>query len=405
MLRDVAKHLRLALPMLLGAPLGSQEPPRVMPVYLVPRDASFPYRGVQYHAHVLADVRAWYGRVLDGRTFVYEPLVVQMSRHTFAELSADNFQAWWPLLQEEFAGYGWPWNRRSKFKLLFLTHGAGAWAGSDSENGGIDSVSQAGHVDKGNWGGLAVIGDSSVAGVFAGVCPETSHGKADSTTATAWWCSGSTYRGTVAHELGHTWGLPHPEAFMKGFRCADSTAYTIMQCHWWWEKEKLLDFEIVHLRSLDFFSGDTAPAYAILAAAEARSAVRWRRARLEAGDSLVWVDGRGQGTGYPWAIVLDGAGAEAIYAVGGTTLAFDLGVERGTSGSAELRVEADGKPLGSFTAAAGSPPQRIVLDVRGAKRLRFRVGRADGGTRVVLGNARVYSAAASLARSIRTDTP
>ena len=54
------------------------------------------------------------------------------------------------------------------------------------------------------------------------------HGKADSTIATAWWCSGSTYRGTVAHELGHTWGLPHPDVFTKGFRCADSTAYTIM---------------------------------------------------------------------------------------------------------------------------------------------------------------------------------
>jgi hypothetical protein len=278
----------LALLWLLPTPGRAQEPPRVMPIYLVPRDDSFPFRGVRYHARVIADVRAWYGRVLGGRTFIYEPLVVQRSRHTFAELAADSFQAWWPLLQREFADYGWSWNAHAKFKLLFLTHGAGAWAGSDSENGGIDSASQAGEVDKGDWGGLAVIGDSSVGGVFAGVCPEVAHGKADSTVATAWWCSGSTYRGTVAHELGHTWGLPHPDAFLKGFRCADSTAYTIMQCHWWWEKEKVLDYEAVHLRSLEFFRGDTAAPYVLLANRQV-SGVRCR--------ATVWSGGMGVGRG------------------------------------------------------------------------------------------------------------
>src|SRR5574341_1791439 len=110
-----------------------QEPPRVLPIYLVPRDSGFPSQGVAYHARALEDVRQWYGRVLGGRTFVYEPLVVQVSRHTFAELAADSFQAWWPLLQQEFADYGWPWNRHAKVKLLFLTHHAGAWAGSRSE--------------------------------------------------------------------------------------------------------------------------------------------------------------------------------------------------------------------------------------------------------------------------------
>ena len=196
---------------------AAQEPARVLPVYLVPRDYPVPFERVVYHVRAMGDVRQWYGRVLGGRTFVYEPLVVQVSRHPFAALAADSFQAWWPLLQDEFASYGWAWNHRAQFKLLFLTNGAGAWAGGDSENGGIDSVSQAGRVDKGNWGGLVVIGDSSVGGVLAGVCPEVSRGKADSTVATAWWCSGTTYRGTIAHELGHTWGLPHPDAFRAGF--------------------------------------------------------------------------------------------------------------------------------------------------------------------------------------------
>ena len=354
------------------AALALQEPPRVMPIYLVPRDYAVPLAGVRYHARALDDVRRWYGRVLTGRTFVAEPLVVQVSRHAFAELAADSFQAWWPRLQEEFAAYGWTWNRRADFKLLFLTHGAGAWAGSDSENGGIDSASQAGRVDKGDWGGLAVIGDSSVGGVLSGACPEVAQGKAGGT---AWWCSGSTYRGTIAHELGHTWGLPHPDAFHAGFRCADSTAYSIMQCHWEWARERLLDYEIVHLESLRFFRFDTLPAYTLLAGA---------------GDSLVWVDGRGGGTGYLWAVVLSRAGARAGYVVprDAATLALDLGIERGSAAGASLEIDVDGRPRASFRAEPAHPPQRVVVPLAGARRLAFRVTGGDG--RIVLENARIY---------------
>ena len=369
---------------------AAQEPARVIPIYLVPRDLSFPTAGVAYHARVMEDVRRWYGAVLGGHTFVAEPLVVQVSRHTFAEFAADSFQAWWPLLQREFADYGWPWNERVKFKLLFLTHGAGAWAGSDSENGGIDSTADAGRVGKGNWGGLAVIGDSSVAGVEAGVCPEVAHGKADSTIATAWWCSGSTYRGTVAHELGHTFGLPHPDAFRKGFRCADSTAYTIMQCHWAWGRAGLLDYEIAHLRSLDFFRFDTTPAYALLPRERPLLSRHAQFRTLESGSPLTWVDGRGGGTGYPWAIVLSGAGAETRYALGdgAQVLALDLGIERGSNADAVLRIEADGRPRGLFPLQPGHAPQRIVLTVGGARRLRMAV--ISGGGRVVIGSPRVY---------------
>jgi hypothetical protein len=370
---------------------AAQEPARVMPIYLVPRDLAVPRAGIAYHVRVLEDVRRWYGEVLGGRTFVAEPLTVQASRFTFAQLAADSFQAWWPLLQQEFADYGWSWNRRAKFKLLFLTHGAGAWAGSDSENGGIDSTADAGRVDKGNWGGLAVIGDSSVGGVQAGVCPEIAHGKADSTVATAWWCSGSTYRGTVAHELGHTFGLPHPDAFQKGFRCADSTAYTIMQCHWWWGRAGLLGYELAHLRSLEFFRFDTFPAYHLLTASCQPSGVSVQLRSFDRGDSLTWVAGRGGGTGYPWAVILESRGARmSCPGPQGGALAFDLGLERGAPRGerAELRIESDGRPLGVFSVEGGNPPQRIVVPVRVARGLVFRV--VSGTGRVVLGNPRLY---------------
>lgn len=379
------------------APLRAQEPPRLIPVYLVPKDLDVPPRGVAYHLAVLEDVRRWYGRVLGGRTFVAEPLVVQQSRYTFAELAADSFQAWWPLLQQEFADYGWPWNRHATFKLLFLTHGAGAWAGSDSENGGIDSVSQAGTVDKGNWGGVGVIGDSSVGGILAGVCPDTAiRGTGDRGRGggTAWWCSGTTYRGTIAHELGHEWGLPHPDAFRPGFRCSDTTAYTNMQCHWEYARERLLDYEIVHLNSLRFFQFDTLPAYTLLTDLTPQAARGWQRTRLDHGDSLVWIDGRGAGTAFPWSVILTGRRATADYALpdAGATFACDLGLARGDAGSVEVEIRVVGRPVLLVTVIAGHAPQRIVVPLGGggggSRRMGFAVTAGSG--HLVLGNPRIY---------------
>lgn len=341
-----------------------------MPIYLVPRDMPVPWEWVPYHAAVVEDVRRWYGRATGGRTFLPEPLVVQVSRHTFAELSSDNFQAWWPLLQREFADYGYAWNGHAKLKLAFLTHGAGAWAGADSENGGIDSIADAGRVDKGNYGGLAVIGDSSVGGVLAGVCPESYPGKSDSSVATAWWCSGSTYRGTLAHELGHTFGLPHPDAFRHGFRCADSTAYTQMQCHWEWRRDALLPYEVTHLRSLDFFQYDTTPPYTLLA---------------PRGDALTWVDGRGGGTGYLWALTLGPAVTRPI-PPGRGWLELDAAIARGHTGTADLLVSVDGKPVALLTVQSGAPPQRLVLPISG-RRLTLRA--RSGAAPLVLGNPRL----------------
>lgn len=386
--------MRRMLPLAVCAPLWTASlaaqaaaPARVLPFYVVPKGDTVPRAEVAYTVKVLADVRRWYADATGGHTVAFVPLVIQESRSTFPQLAADSFQAWWPLLQDEFAADGLPWNRHSDFKLLLLTHRAGAWAGSDSENGGLDSAADAGKVDKGAWGGIAIIGDSSVGGVLAGVCPDTAHGKADSTVATAWWCSGSTYRGTVAHELGHTFGLPHPDAFVKGFRCADSTAYTIMQCHWWWEKRALLPYERVHLASLPFFRYDTTPPFDELAERPPVEARGWSAVRFERGSPVAWVDGWGSGTGYLWAVRLAGPAAEATYAVRGSLFTCDAGLPRGAPGGAALEISLDGRPLAEYELDPGAPPARIALPVAGGRRLRVAL-RGTGA--VVLGNPLVW---------------
>jgi hypothetical protein len=82
--------------------------PRVIPVYLIPQDLVFDYRRLRLHVQAVQDVRRWYGRALNGPTFDADPVIVHQSRHTFDEFAADDFQAWWPLLQQEFADLGLP---------------------------------------------------------------------------------------------------------------------------------------------------------------------------------------------------------------------------------------------------------------------------------------------------------
>jgi hypothetical protein len=132
------------------------------------------------------------------------------------------------------------------------------------------------------------------------------------------------------------------------------------------------------------------PAFTLLTDVPAVAAVRWRRARLESGDRLTWMDGRGGGTGYPWAVLLDGQGATVTYAVprSATLLALDLGVRRGGSGAAAVRLVLDGRPVALHTLGAGAPPQRVTLDVRRARR--FAVEVTSGDVPVVLGNPRIY---------------
>jgi hypothetical protein len=67
-----------------------------------------------------------------------------------------------------------------------------------------------------------------------------------------------------------------------------------------------------------------------------------------------WMDGRGGGTGYPWAVALAGQGATATYRVtpGATLLAFDLGVGRGGSGAGAVRLLLDGDGRPPYGAAA-----------------------------------------------------
>jgi hypothetical protein len=340
-----------------STPAGAQSAatgPRVVPVYLVPSDLPIPVDRIAKTAEALAAVRHWYARVLRGRTYRSDPLIVQVSRHDFAEFAADSFQAWWPLLQSEFKRYGLDWEDPDT-KMLWIANGAGAWAGSDSENGGIDSMSQAGRMPRGDRGGLAVVGDSSVGGVLAGVCPDSGR------TGTAWWCSWKTFEGTLAHELGHTWGLPHPDAFLKGFRCADSTAWTNMQCHWGFPFDSLLPYEQIHLRSLRYFEYSEEEGYRLMTApGHVRGELR--EISFDRDRELLWMDGWGGGRGYLNGFVLHG---RAVWqsARAPRLLALEIGLPRGVPSATGALIRIGRSIAYQRSFAPGAPPLPVVLRV------------------------------------------
>ncbi len=365
--------------------------PRVIPVYVIPNDLEFDARRIRLHVRAVEDVRMWYARALGGQTFRYDPLVVQRSRHTFAEFAADSFQAWWPLLIEEFAEYGLPWDENSDFKLLFLVQGAGGWAGGDSENGGIDSIPDAGTTKKGDLGGVVVIGDSSVSGIVNGVCPTSGI-----TAGTVWWCNWDTYRGTIAHELGHTWGIPHPDAFLEpgadGVRPAwdcPTDGNTVMQCHWNFPYDSLLTYEAVHMRSLRFFKYGSQTQYTLLADVLPWSASQGVEVfRPDVGEGgTAWTDGWGGGTGYPWSVSL-GTGSVTWQLEGACgVLTAVIGRQRGAGGRGSVFVVADGDTLTALS-VAGEPPREISVDVCDVRYLELAV-QGQGRFRAVLGNVRL----------------
>jgi hypothetical protein len=382
----------IVLMALLATPIAAQAPGhRVLPILYVPADLPVEPQRLDLQIRAVRDVQQWYADRLGGLSFRADPLLVHRSRHTFAELAANNFQNWWPLPDKEFADYGLPWNDSSQFKLLILAQGAGAWAGADSENGGIQSEEDPGPPQRGAFGGLAVVGDSSIGGILAGVCPRTSTASWQKPEGgTAWWCNWNTYRGTVAHELGHTFGVPHPDAFRPGFRC-DSTVITNMQCHWAWPADSLLPFEARHLISLDFFTRNAMNEWTSAFPSRSYAPITLVPQIVSHPDSLLWLSGRGRGTGYTHGLRISlqaDSTATLLWTPpqGANTFVTDIGYVSPAGSAFRYTLRCGNEILeGSFPPAG--PPRTLALPIHDGCTLQM-LWSADGPTQAGLGHPR-----------------
>jgi hypothetical protein len=193
----------------------------VVPIFFVPRDWSVSSTEVITEASAiesaLQEIRDYYRTKLGGRTFVLNPLQ-RVQANGFKEaygitwtpggnIYTDGIQVGGTFegaVVSELHGRGYPTppaQNESGYSAMLFVKGAGGWAGGRE----LSSAD----------GGWAIVGDWAIDSLQG--APAVAEGN-------YWWSGRRKQSGAVAHELGHSFMLPHPPA--------GSESTTIMG-NWW----------------------------------------------------------------------------------------------------------------------------------------------------------------------------
>ncbi|HKI00806.1 MAG TPA: hypothetical protein VKK31_02385 [Thermoanaerobaculia bacterium] len=184
--RSILPILALTVGLVTSAQAGAVTS-RVAPVLYMPAGAT-QYAGpegealLDYHAsgvsRGLANVARWYARELPNDLALWDDLIVFRGNYTAAQCLADMG----PCIGDTATSLGLdPWAPGNvRQKLLIVGAGFLGWAGGTGNTAGQ---------------GYAVVGMESLMDT-----PKC---------AGNWWCTPEIWHGTVAHELGHTFSLPH----------------------------------------------------------------------------------------------------------------------------------------------------------------------------------------------------
>ena len=207
----------------------------IVPIFFVPKDWDVNSVEVQAEAAALriavSEIQQFYARRLGGNTFALNELVVLQATQAKeaygihwngGNIYADGINlddSMEALVVAELHDRGYPTppaQNESGYSALIFVKGAGGFAGGRAF-GGAD-------------GGWAILGDWAIDSI-QGQVPEGAY----------WWSGRRLQIGAAAHELGHTFGLPHPDAWGGDF------AGKIMG-NWWdypnvgfadWENDQL----------------------------------------------------------------------------------------------------------------------------------------------------------------------
>jgi hypothetical protein len=203
----------------------------VLPIFFVPTDWSVNGDEVRGEAAALRtavdEIRAFYGRENSDWTFTLDPLqvvqgegprtqyhIIWNGRNIYEDgVEFDgNMEA---AVVSELYDRGYPTpeaQNQSGYSSLIFVKGAGGWAGGREFIAGD--------------GGWAILGDWAIDSI-QGQVPEGAY----------WWSGRRIQTGASAHELGHTFDLPHPDAYGGAW---DST---IMGYFWLYPAAGLNDYD------------------------------------------------------------------------------------------------------------------------------------------------------------------
>lgn len=196
---------------------GMQASAQVVHVYtyiVVPSDLTWSQQEVDSVTLAMRDIQAWFQFRTCGSTFnLPDPFQVQIynCQHDRAYYDDD----WWGLLLPEMQAAGVPVWESDHILALWIkgVSGAGIGLGAHWCNDycGVAMASVEG------WPAFNP-------GTYCDACPGNSN-----SSGSVWPC---VPRGTMAHELGHAFGLPHSEDDSYGGANNGLTAHSVMQQHW-----------------------------------------------------------------------------------------------------------------------------------------------------------------------------
>ena len=216
-----------ATPLVYG-PLPGPHAGRVTAVYLVPADQAVDETRAKFFRCALHVVDGWFAQRA-GRHFAWELSVVQ-SAHPVAWFQcgqANSFEQCYPQVYAQVGELGYPlWSDLTLFALAMqgnLVH----WGGT--------------RIATPTGGGLAYVGADLFTQLTDKQCLPGQCMTFDIATNTMH--DGDYITGGIAHELGHAFGLPHPDPQAPNF------TWSIMAEHWHYPNNGFLDGELAALSS------------------------------------------------------------------------------------------------------------------------------------------------------------